>query len=79
MRTELGDDQWLELDQGRLTGPDGRVYQRRGTLAKRRRCEEAVAAGVPLVLRYWAGGQLDWYDGDDETLCRADAQVAGRC
>ncbi|ONI71708.1 hypothetical protein BWI15_16275 [Kribbella sp. ALI-6-A] len=65
MRVDLSGTQWDAMEQGRLTSPDGVLFQRRGTKAKRRICDEAISRGAPLVLFYWAGGQLDWLDGPD--------------
>lgn len=60
-------EQWETVTAGELTGPDGRTYRRRTTKASRRVGDELIAAGSPLVLYYWAGGQLDWFDDQDAT------------
>jgi hypothetical protein len=65
MRVDLAASQFTAVERGQLTAPDGVVFVRRGTRAKRRVCDEAIAQGSPLVLYYWAGEQLDWFDGDD--------------
>ncbi|WP_432941293.1 hypothetical protein ACQPXM_33320 [Kribbella sp. CA-253562] len=65
MRVDLSETQWDAIEQGRLTSPDGVLFQRRGTRTKRRICDEVISHGAPLVLFYWAGGQLDWLSGAD--------------
>jgi hypothetical protein len=64
MHLVLDDQQWQGLSGGQFTGPDGTRYRRRSTRRKRSDGDKLVAAGVPLVLYYWAGGQVDWFDGD---------------
>ena len=63
MRTNLSDEQWREVERGWLLGPDARRYSRRTTRAKRKDADLLVQAGAPLVLFYWGGDQLDWFDG----------------
>lgn len=58
-------EQWEAVAAGELTGPDGRTYLRRTTKASRRTGDGLIAAGSPLVLHWWGGGQLDWFDGQD--------------
>jgi hypothetical protein len=58
-------DQWEQVAHGELVGPDGARYRRRSTKSKRRLGDELVAAGAPLMLHYWAGGQLEWFEGAD--------------
>ena len=65
VRVNLGEEQWHEVGQGRLLGPDARRYSRRTTRTKRKEAERLLTDGAPLVLFYWAGGQLDWFDGVD--------------
>jgi hypothetical protein len=65
VRGDLSDTQWREVDQGRLVGPDARRYFRRTTRTKREEADRLVVDGAPLVLFYWAGDQLDWFDGVD--------------
>ena len=62
---DLAAEQWDAVNGGHLTGADGTQYVRRSTKAKRRKCDDLVAEGIPVVLFYWAGGQLDWHDGVD--------------
>jgi hypothetical protein len=64
MRVDLAAARLSTIERGQLTGPDGTVFVRRGTRAKRRACDDAIALGSPLVLYYWAGGQLDWLEGE---------------
>lgn len=61
----MGDEQWHEVGQGRLLGPDARRYSRRTTRTRRKEAQQLLADGAPLVLFYWAGGQLEWFDGVD--------------
>ena len=35
VRVDLDDEQWRQVDQGLITGPDARRYSRRTTRAKR--------------------------------------------
>lgn len=65
MRLNLSDEHWHEVEQGRLLGPDARRYARRTTRTKRKEADGLVAEGAPIVLFYWAGDQLDWFDGPD--------------
>ena len=65
MRVDLAGQQLSAIERGQFTAPDGTVIGRRGTKAKRRVCDEAIAHGSPLVLYYWAGDRLDWLNGDD--------------
>src|ERR1700712_3512963 len=74
MRASLSEAQWQQVTEGQITAPDGTRYQRRSTKTKRRTCDEHIAAGSPLVLYYWAGGQLDWCDGSDAQSAWAGAR-----
>jgi hypothetical protein len=65
MRADLSERQLLEPEQGQLIGPDQRRFTRRTTRAKRREVDELIADGAPLILYYWGGGQLEWFDGAD--------------
>jgi hypothetical protein len=65
VRLDLDDKQWNEIGQGQLIGPDTRRYSRRTTRTKRREADGLIADGAPLVLYYWAGDQLAWFDGAD--------------
>lgn len=68
MFVDLPEDQWVAVGRGELTGPDARRYRRSTTRTRRRECDGLMADGVPLVLYYWAGGQLAWFDGDDAVV-----------
>jgi hypothetical protein len=61
----LSAEHFHEAGQGWLVGPDGHRYSRRTTRTKRKEADRLVAEGAPLVLYYWAGDQLDWFDGED--------------
>jgi len=65
VRLDLDDEQWRRVDQGVLTGPDDRRYSRRTTRAKRKQADALIQEGAPLVLYYWGGEQLTWFDGAD--------------
>lgn len=65
MRVGLAIEQWEAVSSGALEGPDGRRYQRRSTRMRRRQVDDLVAAGVPLVLYWYGGQQVDWFDGAD--------------
>ena len=67
MRRDLSADQWDKPERGGLLGPDGRRFSRRTTRAKPRDVDALIADGAPLVLYYWAGNQLEWFDGADAT------------
>jgi hypothetical protein len=68
MRVELSEENFHEAERGVLVAPDGRRYTRRTTRTKRKDADQLVADGFPLVLYYWAGGQLEWFDGADAQL-----------
>jgi hypothetical protein len=65
MVSELPDDQWGNVSDGHLTGPDGRTYRRRGTRSSRKVAQSLIEAGAPLVCYWFGGSQLDWHDGSD--------------
>lgn len=65
VRHSLSDEGRAEVEQGSLTGPDGRRYFRRTTRAKRKEADQLVAGHAPVVLYYWAGGVLEWCDDVD--------------
>ncbi|WP_147251951.1 hypothetical protein [Blastococcus sp. TF02-09] len=65
MRADLSEEQWLGPEQRQLTGPDRRRFTRRTTRAKRQEVDKLIADGAPLILYYWGGGTLDWFDGAD--------------
>lgn len=65
MHADLAATQWEAVLSGHLVDPDGARWSRRSTKTRRSVCEQLIANGSPLVLHYYAGGQLDWLDGDD--------------
>lgn len=65
VQDDLAGSQWAGVQRGELIAPDGKRYARRTTRAKRRDCESLIAAGLPLVLFWYGGQQLEWFDGDD--------------
>lgn len=65
MPVDLSDAQWGEVTQGRITSPQGVTFTRRSTRIKRRHADELIAGGTPLVLYYYGGGQLTWFDGPE--------------
>ena len=65
VRRELSGEHWGEVEQGWLVGPDARRYSRRTTRTTRGDADRLVEDGTPLVLFYWAGAQLEWFDGAD--------------
>ena len=65
MRCDLSADHFHEAGQGWLVAPNGYRYFRCTTRTQRKEAARLVADGVPLVLYYWAGEQLDWRDGAD--------------
>jgi hypothetical protein len=74
MHADLAETEWDSVGAGRIDGPDGTTYVRASTRAKRGACDVLIASGSPLVQHYWAGGQLDWYDGDDALAAWASAR-----
>ncbi|NAZ83578.1 hypothetical protein GTR02_17335 [Kineococcus sp. R8] len=48
-----------------MTSPAGRRFARRSTRIKRRDADALIAAGAPLVLYWFGGRQLDYFDGTD--------------
>ena len=65
MRRDLVEEHWDEMAQGWLAGPDAHRYARRTTRSKRKDADRLVEQGAPLVLFYWAGARLEWFDGVD--------------
>ena len=65
MHADLAPTQWGSITSGFVIDPGGTRWSRRSTKAKRSACEQLIAHGAPLVLYYYAGGQLDWFDGGD--------------
>ena len=63
VRRDLSEEHWGEVEQGWLAGPDARRYARRTTRSTRRDADRLVEEGAPLVLFYWAGARLEWFDG----------------
>lgn len=65
MEADLDETHWRDVAEGQLTGPDSTRYVRRTTRSSVRDAEQLIRAGAPLVLYYWAGGRLEWRDGED--------------
>ncbi|WP_322769197.1 hypothetical protein, partial [Frankia sp. Cr1] len=65
MQRPLGREQFERIAAGQLTTPDGITYTRRTTKTARRVCDQRIGAGSPLVIYYWAAGQMDYVDGAD--------------
>jgi hypothetical protein len=65
MHADLAPTQWDAITSGQLIDPSGARWSRRSTRIRRSVCEQLIVDGAPLVLYYYAGGQLDWLDGDD--------------
>ena len=63
VQVDLAGQQWGAVTSGSLVGPDTRRYQRRSTRMPRRQVEDLLAAGAPLVLYWYGGGQLEWFEG----------------
>lgn len=76
VRADLSESQWDSVTHGEIIGPDGAKYVRRSTKVKRRDCDDLLNSGSPLVLYYWAGGQLDWHDGDNAGSAWATARAS---
>lgn len=64
---DLADRQWDAITRGQITSPTATRYTRRSTRTRRRDVDTLIQTGAPLILYYFAGGQLDWYDGHDAT------------
>ena len=65
MRASLADQQWDAVGSGQLITPAGRRFTRGSSRIKRRDADALIAAGVPLVLYWYGGRQLDYFDGSD--------------
>jgi hypothetical protein len=61
----LAETQWEAITTGQILGPGKVRWSRRSSKTKRAACQQRIAEGAPLVLYYFAGGQLDWFDGSD--------------
>ncbi|WP_380156182.1 hypothetical protein [Kineococcus sp. R86509] len=65
MRTSLVDQQWDAVESGQVMSPSGVPFTRRSSRIKRRDADVLIAAGAPLVLYWYGGQQLDYFDGSD--------------
>lgn len=65
MRVGLAEEQWDAVVEGHLTSPAGVRFVRCSSRIKRRDADAMITAGVPLLLYYYGGGQLDYCDGDE--------------
>jgi hypothetical protein len=65
MQADLSQSQWDFASHGTLVAPDGTAYTRRGSRMKRRKVDEAIEQGAPVVVHWYGGGQLDWFDDDE--------------
>jgi hypothetical protein len=75
MGTDLSDRQRPEhLDQGKITGVDGRGYGRRSSKCKRRVADELIASGASLVLDMYSSGQFECFEGQDATKTWAEVR-----
>jgi hypothetical protein len=63
VRVSLADQQWDAVESGQLTSPSGLRFIRSSSRMKRRDADALIAAGVPLVLYWYGGHQLDYFDG----------------
>lgn len=48
-----------------MTSPAGRRFTRRSSRIKRRDADALITAGAPLVLYWFSGRQLDYFDGTE--------------
>ena len=64
MRAELGEEQRFAVEGGRVSGLDGRTYQRRSTRLGRKQAAALVDAGAAVVTWSWPDLPV-WHDGDD--------------
>jgi hypothetical protein len=82
VQISLADSRWEAITDGQFVGPGDVRWSRRSTRAKRSDCERRITDGAPLVLYYFAGGHLDWFDGSDAVaqcdLVRASVTHAPR-
>ena len=61
----LVDEQWNAVTAGQVTSPSGLQFTRRSSRIKRRDADALIAADAPLVLYWYGGRQLDYFDGCD--------------
>jgi hypothetical protein len=65
VRASLAEQQWDAVESGQLTSLAGQRFTRGSSCIKRRDADALIAAGVPLVLYWYGGRQLDYFDGSD--------------
>jgi hypothetical protein len=65
VRASLAEQQWDAVKSGQLTSPAGQRFTRGSSRIKRRDAGVLIATGVPLVLYWYGGRQLDYFDGSD--------------
>ena len=65
VRVSLGEQQWDTVQCGQLINPAGVRFERRSTRLKRAQADALIAAGAPLILYWYGGRQLDYFDGSD--------------
>ncbi|NIZ90307.1 hypothetical protein [Kineococcus rubinsiae] len=65
MQASLTDEQWNAVESGQVISPAGRRFTRRSSRIKRRDADPLIAGGAPLVLYWFGGRQLDYFDGTE--------------
>ncbi|WP_432492834.1 hypothetical protein [Kineococcus gypseus] len=65
MRASLAEQQWDAVGDGQVSSPAGVRFQRRSSRLKRAAADALIAGGAPLVLYWYGGRQLDYFDGPD--------------
>jgi hypothetical protein len=65
VRASLAEQQWHAVESGQLISPAGQRFTRGSSRIKRRDADVLIATGVPLVLYWYGGRQLDYSDGSD--------------
>ena len=76
MRVDLSSYQLARhREQGKITSPEGVGYSRQTTKTARRKADDLVAEGVPLVLDLYGSGQFEWFDGDDALQIWAECRA----
>ncbi|MFD0481492.1 hypothetical protein ACFQ46_02715 [Kineococcus sp. GCM10028916] len=65
MRASLAEEQWNAVESGQVISPSGSRFTRGSSRIKRREADALIAAGAPLVLYWYGGQQLDYFDGSD--------------